>query len=312
PQTLAAVLNVVFRQDLERGLQFRSGERERRLFLQRRLELQPGSRGFNETRAGFSTPLRVLMAMVGVVLLIVCANLANLLLSRVAARRKEIAIRLSIGASRARVLRQLLTESTLLGLLGGGVGLLLAVWGSAALPRLFSIAIDLQLDFRVVAFTTALSVSTGILLGLAPALGSTGVDPGLALKTGSAGFGARHRSALGKGLVIAQVALSLLLITGAGLLVRTFWNLLHMDFGFDRDQVLSVRIDPRLAEFKEGQLPGLYAQIEEQAKALPGVQSAAMSLYSVGTVTNIGGIYVPGYVPKPLENMSVHENVVDP
>jgi len=150
-------------QDLERAVQFENGERERRLFLQRRLDLQPGGQGFDALRAGFSAPLRVLMAMVGVTLLIVCANLANLLLSRATARRKEIAIRLSIGASRARVLRQLLTESTLLGAIGGGIGLLLALWGSSALPRLFSIAVDLKPDFRIVAFTAGLSVITGIL-----------------------------------------------------------------------------------------------------------------------------------------------------
>jgi predicted permease len=164
----------------------------------------------------------------------------------------------------------------------------------------------------VATFTAALSISTGILLGLAPALGSTGVDPGLALKSGSARFGGSGRNVFGKGLVVAQVALSLLLITGAGLLVRTFWNLLHMDFGFDREHVLSVRIDPRLADFKERQLPGLYTQIVDRVKVLPGVQSAAMSLYSVGTGTTTSGINVPGYVPKPLENMSVQENFVDP
>src|SRR5437899_2922792 len=251
------------------------------------------------------------MAMVGVTRLIVCANLANLLLSRATARRKEIAIRLSIGASRARVLRQLLTESTLLGAIGGGIGLLLALWGSSALPRLFSIAVDLKLDFRVAAFTAGLSVITGILLGLAPALGSTDVDPGLALKTGSAGFGGPRRSVFGKGLVIVQVALSLLLITAAGLLVRTFWNLLHMDLGFDRERVVSVRINPRLAGYKERQLPGLYTQLVEHVTSLPGVQSASLALYSVGTGTGISGIYVPGYVPKPRENTSVQENSVD-
>jgi predicted permease len=311
-QSIAAVLNVVFQQDLERAVQFEGGERERRLFLQRRLDLQPGAKGFDTLRTGFSAPLRVLMAMVGVTLLIVCANLANLLLSRATARRKEIAIRLSIGASRARVLRQLLTESTLLGVIGGGIGLLLALWGSSALPRLFSIAVEIKPDFRIVAFTAGLSVITGILLGLAPALGSTDVDPGLALKSGSGGFGAPRRSAFGKGLVIAQVALSLLLITAAGLLVRTFWNLLHMDLGFDREHVVSVRIDPRLAGYKERQLPGLYDQLVDRVKALPEVQSATMALYGVGAGVTTSRIYVPGYVPKPRENTSVQENSVDP
>src|SRR5262249_9119516 len=148
------------------------------------------------------------------------------------------AIRLSIGAGRHRLIRQLLTESIVLALLGGILGVLIAAWSDQALPRLFSINIHLRLDYRLLAYTAGLSLVTGILFGLAPAFRITRVEPGAALKSGSPAAAPGRRLTLGKTLVIVQVALSLLLVSGAGLLARTLWNLLQMDLGFDREHVL--------------------------------------------------------------------------
>lgn len=307
-----AMLNVLYRRDMEQ-LGRSHNERERRLLLERRLSLAQGAQGFSTLRRRFSTPLRVLMTMVGLVLLIACANVANLLLGRAMARRREIAIRLSIGAGRVRLIRQLLTESIVLALLGGILGTLIAAWSNQALPRLFSIDIHLPLDYRLLAFTAGLSLLTGILFGIAPAFRITRIEPGVALKSGALAAAPGRRFTVGRTLVVVQVALSLLLVTGAGLLARTLWNLLQMDLGFNREHVLTVRIDPRSAGFPADQLPYLYAQLVERVRNVPGVESASIALSSIaGGGTLSSGINVPGYSPGARENMSVDENFVDP
>lgn len=309
---LEAKLNVLYRHDMERAAQVHD-ERERGLLLERRLSLEQGTQGFSTLRRRFSTPLRLLMTMVGMILLITCANTANLLLARAMARRKEIAIRLSLGATRARLVRQLLTESVALALSGGMLGVLIAVWSNQVLPQLFSIDVDLRLDGRLLAFAGGISLATGVLFGVAPAFRITQAGPGAALKPGHPAGRLRRRLTLGKALVILQVSLSVLLITGAGLLVRTMWNLLEMDLGFDREHVLTARIDPRSAGFESDQLPALYAQIVERVRTLPGVQSATIAVSSIaGGGTRSSGINIPGYTPGPRENMSVDENFVDP
>jgi predicted permease len=306
-----AALNVLYRHDMEQVAKSRD-ERERRLLLERRLALAQGGQGFSTLRGRLSRPLRALMVMVGLVLLIACANIANLLLGRAMARRKEIAIRLSIGAGRPRLMGQLLTESMVLALLGGVVGVLIAVWSNQAVPRLFSINVQLGLDYRLLAFTGALSLATGILFGLAPAFRLTHVEPEAALKSGGPAT-TPGRLTLGRTLVILQVALSLLLVTGAGLLARTLWNLVQMDLGFNREHVLTVRIDTRSAGFTAAQLPPLYAQLVERVRAVPGVRSATIAHSSIaGGGTRSSGINVPGYTPGRRENMSVDENFVDP
>jgi predicted permease len=311
-KAVEATLNVLHRHDMEQ-LGRSHDQRERRLLLERRLSLEQGAQGFSTFRRRFSRPLGVLMTMVGLVLLIACANIANLLLGRAMARRREIAVRLSIGAGRLRLIRQLLTESIVLASFGGILGVLIAAWSSHALPRLFSIDVHLSLDYRLLAFTASLSLLTGVLFGVAPALRITRIEPGAALK--SAGFAAApgRRLTLGRTLVVVQVALALLLVTGAGLLARTLWNLLQMDLGFDREHVLTVRIDPRSAGFAAAQLPSLYAQIVERVRVVPGVQSASIAVSSIagGGMTG-SGINVPGYAPSLRENMSIDENFVDP
>ena len=199
PRAVPAVearLNVLYHQDMERAGQVHD-ERERRVLLERRLSLEQGAQGFSTLRRQFSTPLRLLMTAVGLVLLIACANIASLLLARAMARRKEIAIRLSIGAGRTLLVRQLLTESVVLALLGGILGVLIASWSNHALPRLFSIDVHLRLDSRVLAFAAGLSLATGILFGLAPAFRITSVEPGAALKSGTSADSPGRRLTLG-------------------------------------------------------------------------------------------------------------------
>jgi predicted permease len=241
--------------------------------------------------------------MVSAALLIVCANIATLLLARASARRQEMAIRLSIGASRARLLRQLLTESVLLGVLSGAAGIALAGWANLGIPRLLSIDLDLRLDLPLLLFTAALALGSSVIFGLPPALSSTKLARGPGRRASAANV-----------LVVAQVALSLLLVTGAALLSRTLSNLLRQDLGFDRDRVVTVRIDPLAAGFKANQLPGLYEAIEQRVRAIPGVRSVSVAESTVagGSATGANGIRIRGYVPRPREDMSILENFVEP
>jgi putative ABC transport system permease protein len=238
--------------------------------------------------------LWVLMAAVGFVLLIACANVANLLLARAASRSREIAIRTALGAGRARIVRQLLTESVLLAIAGGALGALLASWGVAALVSSVSDTIPLvilqniRLDSRVLAFTLGVSVLTGLLFGLAPAIHSSRSNLNESLKeggrSGSEGA-ARHR--VRNFLVVAEVAISLLLLVGSGLLIKSFMNLRHADLGFDPDHVLTMRVSLPEARYKENpQIENFYTQLLQRVKTLPGVESAGLT---VGLPMN-GGI----------------------
>ena len=225
------------------------------------------------------------MIVVGLVLLIACANIANLLLARAAKRRQEIAIRLALGARRFRLIRQLLTESMLLALLGGGLGWLLAwwlkdlllVWSPGRGTRLDA---DLKLDWRVFCFTAAVALFTGILFGLAPALRATRVDLNSALKENTRG--ARGSlSLLGKSLVVGQVAAALLLLVGAGLFVRTLHNLQSVELGFNAENLLYFRVDPRTKGYKSEQIVPLCQQLIERIEALPGVRSTTISEFTL-------------------------------
>src|SRR5262245_47055492 len=212
------------------------------------------SSGLSELRGQFSEPLLILMTVVALVLLIACANVANLLLARASGRRKEIAVRLCLGAGRTRLIRQLLTESVLLAIVGGALGLLVASWGSQLLLALMStgltpIYLDVRTDYRVLGFTGGVSILTAILVGLTPALRATRVDLIPALKDNARGLsGDVFRMRLGKGLVVLQVALSVILIAGASLFVRTLYNLNHQGAGFRPENVLAVRVEPRGSE----------------------------------------------------------------
>ncbi len=282
-----------------------------------RLSLEPGGQGLTQTRSRYSQPLAILMAAAGLALLIACLNVANLLLARAATRQKEIAVRLSLGASRFRLVRQLLTESLLLALMGGALSLVFAYWGKDALLALRvwgrgGMALDLNLDLRALGFTAAVSVLTGILFGLAPALRATRVDLTPALKDG-AGRATSARSRLNKGLVVAQVALSLLLLIGAGLFVRTLRNLAQIDVGFNRENLLIFRVNPGVSGYRGERLTNLYQQMLERIEALPGVRSATLLQNTLlGSGVGGGNIYVQGYDSQPNEKLLADTQYVAP
>lgn len=247
------------------------------------ISLAPGGRGLSQMRSQYSEPLYILLAIVALVLLIACANVANLLLSRATGRQKEMAMRLALGATHGRLIRQMLVESVLLAIAGGIVGALLASWGVSALISLVAAGTPLNIkpDLAVFGFTVAVSLLTVILAGLAPALRSTRVELVPALKAGSgSAVSPRSRLGLGKSLVIFQIAVSLLLLIGAGLLVRSLVNLEDQNLGFNPEHVLLVGIHPELAGYKSKQLPGLYRELVDRITALPGVRSASIGLTS--------------------------------
>ncbi|HEX9004534.1 MAG TPA: ABC transporter permease [Blastocatellia bacterium] len=244
-----------------------------------RLLALTGSRGLMESRKIYSSTIYGLFIVVAVVLLIACANVANLLLARAALRGPEISIRLAVGAGRWRLIRQLLTESLLLSLLGGVVGVLFAVWGKSALVALtdkdsgfLPRDVELSLNWRVLAFTFGVSVLTGLLFGLAPAWRATKLDLNSALKAGRRSSGAVSR--LSKGLVIAQVGLSLLLLVGAGLFIRTLYNLQQVNLGFNQNNLLLFSVQPGQGGYKDERLIQFYQQLFARLDSLPGVRSA--------------------------------------
>jgi predicted permease len=295
---------------------------ERRAYaLRERLELLPGTRGLSPLREGFTTPLTLLMATVAIVLIIGCANLASLLLARGAARGREFALRLSLGARRGRVVRQLLTESVALAGLGGLAGLAVARWGSGMLLQLASsgtsaIPLDVTVDWRVVTFAMVVSLLTGVAFGLVPALRLARTDMGDAIKSGGRVIGPVARRGLfplGKSLVVVQVALALTLLVGAVLFLRTFHNLLQVDTGFERERIVTARFDPRLAQISEDRLPALYDRLLEEARRIPGVQAASLALSGAATGSQrISSYVVRGKPQRPAGEDSAREEYIEP
>lgn len=247
-----------------------------------RLALAPGGQGEMNARESYASPLYLLLGVVGLVLLIACANVANLLLSRAVSRRKEIGVRLALGASRGRLLRQLLTESVLLAALSGALGIVFALWLKNGLlvvndwGRGMS-ALEPRLDGRVLGFTMALSLATGIVFGLVPAWRATKVDLTPVLKGSERGSSAASRSWLTRGLVVGQVALSLVLLIGAGLFVRTLLNLQNIDPGFNPRNLLLFRVQPSLLGLTNEKLTQFYQQFSERLEAVPGVHKVTFS-----------------------------------
>ena len=280
-----------------------------------RLEITSGSRGLSEVREEFSAPLFILMAVVGLVLAIACANIANLLLARAATRQKEIAVRLALGASRLRLIRQLLTESVLLAIIGGALGSLFAYWGKDLLLMLLPeesmrFSLDLSMNARVLGFTAAVSVLTGILFGFAPALRATRVDLTPALKDNARSM-SKGKSRLGKALLVAQVAMSLLLLIGAGLFVRTLQNLENVELGFNRENVLLFKVDPTLNGYKGPRLVNLYKQITERIEAIPGVRSTSLSSHAlISNSASIMSVEAEGYTPHPGEDTTAYAQAI--
>jgi predicted permease len=247
-----------------------------------RLFADPGGQGEMNLRESYKPSLYLLLGVVGLVLLIACANVANLLLSRAASRQKEIGLRLALGASRLRLIRQLLTESVLLAVLGGLLGTVFAVWIKDGILAVSlwggrGMTLEPRLDWRVLGFTLGLSLLTGIIFGVAPAWRSTRLDLTPTLKDTGRGSSAIHRSLLSRGLVVVQVALSLLLLIGAGLFVRTLLNLQRVDPGFNTQNLLLFEVQPGLIGYKDEKLRQVYQQIGERLEAVPGVQGVTFS-----------------------------------
>jgi macrolide transport system ATP-binding/permease protein len=281
--------------------------------------LEDGSRGDTYLLRDLRFPLQMLMATVGLILLIACANVANLLLARAGARHKEIAVRLAVGAGRARLIRQLLTESMLLSTLGGIAGLALAASISGLVisytpPNTFStLTLDNQLDLRVLGFTLAISLLTGILFGLVPALSASRLDIISALKDESMLLGKSvRRLSLRNLLVAGQVALSLIVLVGASLCVRSLQKLQAIDAGFDPARVLVMSADVSLSGYNNERGLRFYSELLERIKILRGVEAV-----SLGALVPLGGgvgsiLKAEGYIPKSGEDLSSDFNIVGP
>jgi predicted permease len=284
-----------------------------------------GARGFSGARANYATPLKTLMAGVVLLLLIICANVANLLLARALARSKEMGVRMAIGAGRQRLVRQLLTESLVLGSLGGAVGLAGAVWGSRMLLRLAAdggspLPIELGIDLRVLAFTAAIAILAVLLFGFAPALRSSRVDLASAMRASAGaivsggGMGTRgQRMPLGRVLIGAQVALSLVLLVGASLLVRSLRELQTSDPGLARDRLLVADVNAVPSGYTQERLVQLAAQIAPRLAAIPGVEAVSYSENGIFWGTESGyTIGTPGFAGKTNEDSSVFADLVGP
>ena len=281
-----------------------------------------GAQGFSYWRSAYAGSLWTIMVAVALVLLLVCANVANLMLARGAARGREVSVRMALGAARGRLIRQLLTESLLLAGAGSALGLALAVWGSAALLRLASggpplIPLDIGLDGRVLGFTAALAVATGVVFGLAPALRATRVELAAALRTQGRGVtgAARVRGAwsLGKVLVAAQVGISVILLVGTGMLVRSLQRLQGADIGVDRDHLVIVGVDASRAGYAGARLAALERDLIARAERVPGVAAATVSengLFS-GSSSNTS-LQIEGFTARADSDTSVAYDVVGP
>jgi predicted permease len=291
----------------------------RQQFLRSTMDLLPGSQGRPSLRRQFEKPLWVLMALVGVVLLIACANIANLLLARAASRQKEIAVRMALGAGRLRIMRQLMVESVLLAVIGGVAGLLLAAWANGVLLGLLPqgsspLPISAAPDLRILVFNFVVALVTGLLFGLAPALQTTRPDLAPTLKDqAGAVLGGGGQANLRKALVVAQVTLSLLLLFGAGLFVRSLKNLRDLSPGFSTSNLVAFAVDPSLNKYPLPRIKSFYQQLTDNLNSVPGVKAAGFGMIGLmegnewdSTVT------VEGYEAKPGEDMNPFFNGVSP
>ena len=308
-----AALSTTFQQSVAQEAESISDPDRRRRFLQQRLAIEPFSQGFSNLRARFAAPLFALFGMTALILLIACANTANLLLARAAARQREIAVRLSVGASRSRLVGQLLTEDVLLVTMATAVGLLFAGWTGDLLVRRAlgstgAAPFSVDVNGYVLAFTIAAGLVTVLLFGLAPAFRTTSLDLSTALKVSSA-RGSSAGGTLQKFLVASQVALSLVLLVGAGLFVRSLQNYARVQLGFSQEQVLSVWINPLAVGYPPERLQQLYRDLVARVEAVPGVSSASVAVCGLATgCQNISGIAIDGYQPAPGEDLRLQEN----
>ncbi len=316
-----ANINVLFQHVLEDQAGSHLSPENRRELLNQKIVVRDGSKGLSTVRARFSEPLVMLMVVVGLVLLIACANVANLLLARAATRQREIAVRLALGAGRRRLIRQLLTESVLLAVIGGAFGLLFAQWGDALLVQLVShsplpVKLDLEPDLRMLGFTMAVALVTGILFGLAPAFRASRLDLTPVLKGTAqniAGEGGGSRLPAGKILVVSQVVFSLLLLVVAGLFLRSFQKLTSVNLGYGRENLLLFRLDSIASGYKGQATTRLFQQLLDTFKTIPGVRAATLSHNGLFSHSESADpISIDGYTPKPGEEMEARYDEVGP
>jgi predicted permease len=289
---------------------------ERESYRKPTFDTRMATNGLSFIRKEYRQALLVLLAIAGVVLLIACANVANLLLARGAARQREIAIRMALGSGRGRLVRQLLTESLVLSLTGGALGILFAQWSTRLLVGFLSSGwnkayLDLSIDSRMLAFTAGVAILTGLLFGLAPAWRGTRVNPQSAMKANARGLIEGGKFGLGKALVVVQVALSLVLVIGAGLMLSTFFRLETLDPGFERASVLLVGVDLRNGHYPPPRRGAVFEEILEHLRALPGVRSASASdVTPIDNSIDAGYLQIEGYTSKSREDTMVYFNEV--
>ncbi len=288
----------------------RNSTRNRNRRLIPTLSVESGSRGIYDASTTDTRAVTILSVIVGLVLLIVCANVANLLLSRAANRQKEVSVRVSLGATRGRLIRQMLTESLLLAFLGGALGLLIGQWGKQLLPGAPGQAVPL--DWRVLGFVFAITALTALVFGIAPALRSTGINVNHALKQHGRGV-LVSRTWLGRSLLVVQVTISIVLLIGAGLFLRTVQNLRHVDVGFNARNLVIFRIAPTLNGYDDARIARLYAQLLDRLRAVPGVTATTLSNPALlsGSV-NQTSIFVQGRVYSAEARDSINRVVVAP
>jgi predicted permease len=317
-----AALTTVFQRDNDAVLPQDATADDRTAIRQQRVVLNDASTGLSPLRNAVSQPLYVLLAMVGVLLAIACGNVAGLLVSRAAGRAREMAIRQSMGAGRLRLVRQMLAESLLLAVAGGLVGFTFAVWARDGLLALMvnvgssAIPLDLNtgIDWRVLVFSIAVSAITGIGCGVIPAFRGTRVPVAEGLKQegrGSVGEGGRKGMLIGKTLVVSQMAFCLLLLVVAALFTRSFRTLTHTDIGFDREHVLTARVDVRGAGYSRDERQALYRRVVESLEAIPGVQAASLSINGpLWGSQRISSLSVEGHTPGRDERLRTNEETV--
>ena len=323
PEQAAASLNLAYQQIVRQEVGSRLTPGVDRELASQKLVLLPSSKGLSNLRERFTQPLFVLMALVGFVLLMACANVASLLLARGSARQKEIAVRAALGAGRARLIGQLLTESLLLAALGGLLGLLFAYFGDdllLALPLTNGrpLALTLRPDGTILVFTACVTLMAAFLFGCAPAWSAARIDLNVALSTNTrnvmTGAGNQQsRWGLRRLVVIGEVALSLLLLAGAGMLVRSLWKLREVNPGFNQDRVLLCGVDPTLVGYGGNRLLNLYERLADAIATLPGVRSASLSAVPPMSYRQWRtGVFVQGHLVRTNEDTTTPWNLVSP
>jgi len=308
------VFQQIYRQLLGTSPDGPDTQKNRELLAKRHIQITPMATGISDLRSELSAPLKLLMIVVALVLLIACANIANLLLARSTARARELAVRQALGAGRMRIVRQLLTESLTLALAGGALGIAFAAVANRLLLRMVSgaetLPLDVSLNTNLLLFTLGVTLFTAALFGTIPALRATRLQLTDSLKDGRGASGNAAKSPLARALVISQVAFSLVLLVGAGLFLRTIVNLNNVETGFNKQNVLVLQADESSAGYKEDdpRLIPLRQQIEQRLSALPGVSAASYSAFTFNEGSWNGTIYVQGYDNN--KDVDVNHNVI--